>query len=348
MLSRILFFLLSVPAFLPATKIQHWSIRGYDFTRIQWFIVQAAGLIGWIFFSNQRTEVDYALASLLLSACLYQLKHIIPFTKLGTKQTHEGTTDLFNTFTVLTANVLQDNKNRTEFLDIINQANPDIILAMETDKAWDDTLEKLLDTYSHRVRQPQDNYYGMHLYSRLPLSDTTIEFLLQDTIPSIHTTVELPSGQKIRMIGVHPEPPSPTEKETAKERDAEMMLVAKEINKSEEPTIVCGDLNDVAWSRNNYLFKKTANLLDPRIGRGIYATFHAKYFFMRFPVDHLFHTHHFFTNKIQRLPSYGSDHFPILYQLTYNPDITTPIERSLTNGEKEEVDEKIQDGRAEV
>jgi len=349
MLSRILFFLLSLPAFLPETKIQHWSIRGYDFTRIQWFIVQATGLFGWLFFSNNKTDIDYALGCLLLSACMYQLKYIIPFTILGKKQTYESPISENNTFTVLTTNVLQDNDNKIKLLQIINEVQPDLILAMETDQKWENALEELSKaTYPYRVRQPQDNFYGMHLYSRLPLINPTIEFLLQGTIPSIHTQVELPSGHKIYLHSVHPEPPSPTEKETALERDAELMLVAKKVRNNNAPSIVCGDLNDVAWSRNNYLFKKMANLLDPRIGRGIYATFHAKYFFMRFPVDHLFHTHHFFTNKIQRLPYCGSDHFPILYQLTYNPKETDTKNPKLTIGEKEEIEEKIQEGREEV
>ena len=169
MLSRILFFLLSLPAFLPATKIQHWSIRGYDFTRIQWFIVQATGFFGWLFFSNNKTDIDYALGCLLLSACMYQLKHILPFTRLGKKQTFEGPISKHNTLAVLTANVLEHNDNKVGLLQLIKETQPDIILAMETDQKWEKALEELSkETYPYSVRQPQDNFYGMHLYSRLP------------------------------------------------------------------------------------------------------------------------------------------------------------------------------------
>jgi len=56
-------------------------------------------------------------------------------------------------------------------------------------------------------------------------------------------------------------------------------------------------------------------LVDPRIGRGRYCTFHADYKLLRWPLDHLFHSKDFCLVNLKVLPSIGSDHFPIYAKL---------------------------------
>ena len=89
--------------------------------------------------------------------------------------------------------------------------------------------------------------------------------------------------------------------------------------KLDAPAIVTGDLNDVAWSPTTRDFRKISGMSDPRRGRGFFNTFHADYPPLRWPLDHVFHSSHFELVHIKRMPSIGSDHFPLLTTLRLKP-----------------------------
>ena len=109
---------------------------------------------------------------------------------------------------------------------------------------------------------------------------------VQEDIPSIHCGVRLKSGDVINLHCLHPRPPEPLDNQDSTPRDAELVLVGRAIgdDPADPPTIVTGDLNDVAWSHTTRLFLRLSGLLDPRIGRGFFNSYNAKNPLFRFPL----------------------------------------------------------------
>ncbi len=309
----------------PFFRSASWYIRIGDFPRLQILIFLLAALVLLTFGFDYRNIFDDIFALLLIVCVFYQLRIIVPFTVLHRKEVQSARAgeEYESNISLLIFNVLMENDRYADALRLIEKYDADIVLLAEPDENWARHLAPLEKKYPHTVLCPLDNRYGMLLYSRLPLHDTELQFLIQDDIPSIHTQVELPTGRSIALHGVHPRPPMPGENTRSTERDGELLLVGKAIRESNLPCIVAGDLNDVAWSRTTRLFKRVSGLLDPRIGRGFYNSFHAHYPFLRVPLDHVFHSPHFRFLHLERVKdSCGSDHFPVFIKLSLEPDAT--------------------------
>ncbi|WP_286272482.1 endonuclease/exonuclease/phosphatase family protein [Thalassotalea hakodatensis] len=305
---------------LPLSRHPHWIIRGLDFPRLQLGILIAVLLIADYLFLDKQSLQTWLLLSISTFCLIWQLWWIIPYTSLWSKevkQAKKGNAD--NQIIIMTANVLTSNRNADSLIQMVEKHCPDVLVTLESDQWWEDKLNAVEGDMSYAVKCPLDNLYGMHVYSRLPILEHEIAYLVEDDVPSIYAKIKLRSGELVRMHFIHPAPPSPTENPESAERDAELVVVARSVIERDLPVIVTGDLNDVAWSSTTRLFRKISGLLDPRIGRGMFNTFHANYFFMRWPLDHLFHSEHFTLNFIKRLPAFGSDHFPLLTKLTYMP-----------------------------
>jgi endonuclease/exonuclease/phosphatase (EEP) superfamily protein YafD len=295
-------------------RVAHGFVRIFSFPRLQFLaaalVLLAVGLAflppgGWRWF----TLLGLIVVIGVQSACIAQ------FLPVRAKQSvrFEGDPNGPDTVSILSANIKQSNRNYAAALRLAEEADADLALFMETDEAWVDALEPLAVRYPHVVRHPLENAYGMVLFSKLPLSSIDSDYLVMEGVPSIVATVRLRDGQRFRLFCVHPEPPVPHIDSLG--RDAELVKVAALVTSQALPAVVTGDLNDVAWSNTTRLFQRLSRLLDPRVGRGFFNTFDARFVFMRWPLDHLFHDVRFRLVEMKRLPAGGSDHFPMYFKL---------------------------------
>jgi len=311
--------LLALATLVPLSQRTTWLVRDLDFPRLQIAAAALAILIAQLSLLDPGESGTEILVAITAACLAYQAWWIIPYTRVYPNEVKAAvSSDPDERLRILTANVLTPNHNAEGLLALIREHRPDIFVTLESDAWWQRHLDTLEGEYRYSMKCPLDNLYGMHVYSKLPLEDTAIQFLVEDDIPSMHAMAVLESGRRVRMHFLHPAPPSPTEHAESTERDAELLVVARSVADLDTPVVVAGDLNDVAWSTTTRLFRKISGLLDPRIGRGMFNTFHAGIPLFRWPLDHLFHSKHFTLAHIQRLPAFGSDHFPMLVELAYD------------------------------
>ena len=332
---------------LPLSKSPRWWVRVFDFPRLQIIVLALLSLFGYYLSTTSFELADQIFLGILAGCILYQAAKILPYTfffseevRGSQKKNHKDQVSL------LVTNVLMTNRESVKCLSMIRNADPDLILAVETDKWWEKELKILEELYPYRSYAPLANTYGMLLFSKLKLLECEIKYLLDHNIPSVHCTVQLPSGAIIKFFGVHPKPPAPGQSKSSVHRDAELIIVGKEAKASHHPVIVAGDLNDVAWSHTTHLFQKISGLIDPRVGRGLFPTYNSKYPLFRWPLDHVFHSNHFKLVELKRLENIESDHFPIYIKLSYEPEEQKKQEEpEADSSEKKEAKEKIEQAK---
>lgn len=298
--------------------LSYWYSKILDFPRPQYLILAVICLLLY-FLLNKEWKIPSILLLLGLVASIgINSAKILPYL-IGEKTVPDALVNATpeNSVGILVANVLITNKKATGFLQIVENQNPDMVLVLEVDRWWIDQLEPLKQRYPYAMELPLDNAYGMALYSGFPLKDRNIKFLQHDDVPSFHTKVQLPSGKTFRFRGVHPVPPTRSSKypDNVGLEEVELARIGEMVAKDSIPSVVAGDFNDVSWSYTSRLFEHEGNLKNVRIGRGLFSTYNAKSSFLRWPLDHFFVTKEFSVMELQRLPKFGSDHFPIFAKL---------------------------------
>ena len=306
---------------IPIWKTTRWWVRVCDFPRFQIAMIALAVIVAFGMVRLTLDLADWLFLGALGLVIVWQFSWVGPYVPGSPRpvKSCSGTEPENEQIALLTTNVLLTNRNSDRLLDIVHGAGPDVVLAVEVDEWWTDRLwNGLRAGYPNKICYPLSNGYGLALFSRLELIEPKIRFLVDDAIPSIRTEVRLRSGDTVTLYGVHPRPPAVLQDSI--ERDAELLRVALEIMDRGTAAIVLGDLNDVAWSPTTMQFMKAGRLLDPRRGRGFYNTYPARWPGLRYPLDYIFCSRHFRICSMKVLPSFGSDHLPLVAKLVLSGD----------------------------
>ena len=339
---RVIAVVLIIGVGLSATDSNQWWIRAWDFPRAQLLFAMlglAAAL--WLMDRDPVNRTRPWLPILLLGLSAWQVYRIFPYTPASPQDVEKiaVNTSTASCFSVLSLNVLQKNRQYDRTMAMIERIDPDILLLMETDAGWAEAMEPALANYPHRRDRVLDNTYGLMFATRLPMRDASIRDLAQKDTPSVFATLTA-DGRDFTIVGLHPRPPVPGQ--DTEERDAELIVAAKMLRDRRMPALAIGDFNDVAWSDTTRLFRQTGQLIDPRVGRGTYATFPADMTWLGWPLDHVFVTDEFLFSRMEVLDKVGSDHRPIVAELCLNPELARASNAEAEDATAEDMDDAAQ------
>ncbi len=247
-------------------------------------------------FRHQRTSV------LILSTCLVFHATTV-YSSL--RALNQATAAKSNTLKVMTSNVWANNSDYDGYVDYVQTVNPDVIVIQEYTTAWDDALTTQLVQYPHTLRYPEENPFGIAVFSKYPLTDGRAFLVSRNTTPSIDVTVDV-NGTALKILGTHPLPP--VSLVTHHLRNEHLEALAEFIRYESGPTIVMGDLNITPWSQPFQHLVARAGLLDGRRGHGVLPTWPSWFYPLQIPIDHILVKPSITVTELENSEALKSDH----------------------------------------
>ncbi|HIK09722.1 MAG TPA: endonuclease/exonuclease/phosphatase family protein [Oscillatoriaceae cyanobacterium M33_DOE_052] len=216
---------------------------------------------------------------------------------------------------VVASNVLRSNIDYSRVISWVRQEQPDLAVFLEIHNDWSRELEKVKDILPYSLSYPQDGYYGVAIYSKLPLENGIYQEFGVKGIVSIVADVTV-RGKKVTVIGTHPA--APLKVKYFHWRNIQLGEMSRYVSQLNQPTIVIGDLNITMWSPYYKDFIASTGMRNARKGFGVQPTWYKKSPIFAIPLDHCL-----VSPEIQVLNSgvgdnVGSDHLPIIVDLAIN------------------------------
>lgn len=213
------------------------------------------------------------------------------------------------TFRVMLINVYSGNPRPERVVELLQREQPDLVVLEEITSRWLPELEAWRESYSHTIERPEEDNFGIGLYSRFPIVEGGVVVIGEAGVASIEAVVEI-EGQLVRVMATHP--PPPVGGTYSSWRNGQMEELGQRLAGAEEPVLLVGDLNATSWSHSFKQLRKAADLRDSRQGFGVQSTWPTHMWWMRVPLDHVLVSDEVAVHQRVVGPSVGSDHLPVI------------------------------------
>jgi endonuclease/exonuclease/phosphatase (EEP) superfamily protein YafD len=216
---------------------------------------------------------------------------------------------------VLTVNVSYRPFLPRRLLEIVREADPDVVVVQELTPHAERVLADLDATFPHNRKFPADGAYGIGLWSRHEIeSGATIAL---GRLPAIEARVRGPSGS-FTVIGVHLS--APVTRRRAAARNQQLNELAARSTAVDGPLIVAGDFNTTPYSPYFAEWLERTRLTDSRRGRSLSPSWPTALRWLGIPIDHVAVNDGFTIHSHRRLPNFESDHYGALVEVALHPE----------------------------
>jgi endonuclease/exonuclease/phosphatase (EEP) superfamily protein YafD len=311
-LDRLLVFLAAIAVVanvLPLGARLSWTLELTTHFRIQYLAVTAALLV--LALMRRR----WGWCAVLAAAGAVSAAPVLPYLPLAPvapAAVAAGAAPI----KVLTVNVSFRPFSPRRFLEIVREAQPDVVVLQELTPHAENVLAELDKAFPHYRKFPADGAYGIGVWSRHELESG--ETFALGRLPAIQARVRGPSGA-FTVIGVHLS--APTSPRRAAARTQELIELATRSANIEDPLVVAGDFNVTPYSPYFVQWLEQGALTDSRRGRTLSVSWPTTLPWAGIPIDHVAVNKGFTILSHRRLPNFESDHYAVLVELALrHPD----------------------------
>lgn len=296
---------------LPLGARLHWVLELATHFRVQYLGVTVALLV----LVGLRRR--WAACAVLVAAAAVSAVPVLPYLPLGFGP--EPASAAAFPIKVLSVNVSFRQFSARRLLEIVREADPDVVVLQELTPHAETVLAELDALFPNHRKFPAEGAYGIGLWSRLTLESSSTFAI--GRVPAIEARLRAPEGA-FTVIGVHLR--APTNGRRAAARNQELRELAARSAATQGPLVVAGDFNATPYSPYFRDWLEASGLTDSRRGRTLSVSWPTMLPVVGIPIDHVSVNDGFTILSHRRLPNFESDHYGLLVEVA----LRAPAERS--------------------
>lgn len=277
-----------------------WWLTLLDFFRLQYALAACAVFAVTLFFG--RYDLSLVCAG-VAAVNFFRIRHFFPsFEPLNVYQNKD----------VLSINAWKENRDLKELLEIINGADPQLLLIMEMTDRLETHLHEALARYPYRLETPMRDGFRICLLSKNVLKDTKITYHGDGKTALLHAKCKI-YDKVYQIFSAHPKPA--LNRQWHKERLTYFKEIEPILASPKLPVLMMGDFNSVPWESHFMEFTTISKLRSTIEGYGYHMTWPTFFPIAGVPMDHILVSQDVKYYDLHIGPHIGSDHYPIAINL---------------------------------